>query len=82
MKSQGEAGEEPQRTDSPAQQTGAETQEEAFDEPDDELEEFDEIGEFYDHTACPDGCGRKENGLQSQSFFAEMLLLGGGGFQE
>ncbi|CDJ40564.1 hypothetical protein, conserved [Eimeria necatrix] len=44
MKSQGEAGEEPQRTDSPAQQTGAETQEEAFDEPDDELEEFDEIG--------------------------------------
>ncbi|CDI81397.1 hypothetical protein, conserved [Eimeria acervulina] len=44
MKPQGEGGEEPQRTDASPHQTATEAHEEAFDEPDDELEEFDEIG--------------------------------------
>lgn len=44
MKSQAEGGEEAQRAGaSPHQTPGG--HEEAFDEPDDELEEFDEIGQ-------------------------------------
>ncbi|CDJ28120.1 uncharacterized protein EMH_0098680 [Eimeria mitis] len=44
MKPQAGGVEDPQRTDASPHQTAAEAHEEAFDEPDDELEEFDEIG--------------------------------------
>lgn len=44
MRTSSTSGEEQKPSDAPPQQSGVETQEEAFDEPDDELEEFDEIG--------------------------------------
>ncbi|XP_026191681.1 protein DSS1 HOMOLOG ON CHROMOSOME V [Cyclospora cayetanensis] len=44
MRKQDAGGQQAQPSEAPAQKQAAETHEEAFDEPDDELEEFDEIG--------------------------------------
>lgn len=44
MRTSSTSAEEQKPSDAPPQQPATETHEEAFDEPDDELEEFDEIG--------------------------------------
>lgn len=44
MRGPSASAEDQKPSEAPTQQPAAETHEEAFDEPDDELEEFDEIG--------------------------------------